>query len=360
VYTFEEMVYHVFHHWRESADEFLSNKAAKWVADIGHSYLAVRMKELAEEKSFSEKFSNFLRLINYFGEDELASLSETLASWEERLEWEKLKERGDFFAQKNEPEKAIKLYRQALQSGENIALLNNLGIQYMKTNATQEGLSCLTRALALEPTNFEILLAYTEAAIFNGSFSKAEKSLEKAMSINPHHPDIAFLAGEMAYAQKNLPSALEWFEKAMDAAPDVDFYALKAADVHLQMRRFDNALSALKKCARRDMAYFEKEAEIYAASGNFPAAAKAMQDAIDTDVPATVYAKLAGYHRQNYDTDSASEAIQKAIQLDAENNSVRLEHARIKKATGRTRQYQSMLNEILTSFKESYRGEPCT
>ncbi|MCL2456199.1 MAG: hypothetical protein FWD19_01465, partial [Defluviitaleaceae bacterium] len=59
--------------------------------------------------------------------------------------------------------------------------------------------------------------------------------------------------------------------------------------------------------------------------------------------------------RQDYSPALAEIAIQKALEISPENNSVRLENARIKKALGRTREYQAALNEILKSFKDEYR-----
>ncbi|MCL2225110.1 MAG: tetratricopeptide repeat protein [Defluviitaleaceae bacterium] len=358
VYTFEEMLYHVFHYWRESVDEFLADGAIAWVAEIGHSYLATRMKELTRTELFATRILDFLRLANYFDEEELSGLKATLEKWELRREWEKLKERADFFASKNEPDKAIPLYKRALQYDENAPLLNNLGVQYLQANSPKEGLSYLTRALSLEPKNFSILLHYTEAAILSGKFDKAAKALQKAYAVNPKHPDIAFLLGLMSYEQKDYPTALTYFEKAINADPTVPYYTHKAVDIHLQMRQYEKALAALQKSATHDSAYHEKEAEIHAAEGNLPRAIKSMQAALSAtaEPAATAYAKLAAYHRQDYDTARAEEAITKALSLNPHNNIVLLENARIKKGLGHTREYQSVLGEILKSFKEGYRN----
>ena len=356
VYTFEEVLYHVFHHWRESVDEFLSENLIAWVAELGHSYFATRMKELTRTEPFTEKILNFLRLADYLGEDELSDLRATLEKWELRREWEQLKERGDFFARRNEPEKAIPLYKRALQYDENAPLLNNLGIQYLRINATKEGLSCLTRALSLEPKNFDILLHYIEAAILNSSFDKAAKAIQKAYDINPNHPDIAFLLGLLSYEQKDFPAALKYFEKAIEADPATTYYTHKAVDIHLQMRQYEKALQTLQKSPLRDTSYHEKEAEIYAAWSDIPRAIKSMQAALSLNPTATQYAKLASYHRQDYDTIRAEAAIQKALSLNPGNNIVRLENARIKKGQGRTREHQAALTEILKSFKDNYRN----
>lgn len=360
VYTFEEVIYHVFHHWRESVDEFLSDKMISWVADIGHSYLAARMKELTRKELFSAKILGFLRLADYFAEEELKTLQPALEKWELCREWEKLKERGDYFARKKEPAKAIPLYKRALQYDENATLLNNLGIQYMQLSTHREGLSALTRALSLEPKNFTILLNYIEAAILNGSYDKAAKALQQAYAQDPNHADTAYLLGLMSERQKDYPTALTYFEKAMEMDKTVSYYAHKAVEIHLQMRQYEKAFSALQKTTARDTAHYAKEAEIYAAWGDTARAIISMNQALLTGEPeATLYARLAAYHRQDYDTAKAEAVIQKALALDPENNIVRLENARIKKGLGRTRDYQAALNEILKGFKDSYRSESC-
>ena len=356
MYTFEEALYHVYHNWRESVDEFLSEKMISWVAEIGHSYLSARMKELRRKEPFTARMLDFLKLTPYFGEEEIASIKASLEEWELRREWEQLKERGDFFARRKEPNKAIPLYKRALQFTENAALLNNLGIQYMQVSALQEGLSCLTRALSLEPKNFSILLHYIEAAILNGDYNKAAKAIKKAHEQNPENADIEFLRGLMEFEKKDNTAALSHFEKAMEMDKTVSYYAHKAIDIHLHMRRFEKALDVLKK-THPNAEYFAKEAEIYAACGDNARAIKSMQQAIIYNADASQYAKLAAYHRLDYDTASAETVIQKALTLSPENNIVRLENARIKKGLGRTREYQAVLNEILKSFKDDYRSD---
>jgi tetratricopeptide (TPR) repeat protein len=349
VYSFEELMYHAFHFWRESGDEIFSDGVISWVAEIGHSYLAARMKELSEPA----KMMDFLRLVNYFDENELAALQTSLEKWEARREWEQLKERADFFAEKKECHKAIPLYKRALRFNENAAILNNLGVQYMQISATKEALSCLTRALSLEPNNFSILLHYIEAAILNDDYEKAAKAIARARASAGAEAgraaEIAFLLGLISFRQKDFSTALNCFEKANDA--------FKIADVHIQMRQYEKALAAIQKVTERSADFYAKEAEIYAASGDISRAITSLNFAIRMcDEPdAALFAKLAAYHRQDYSPALAEIAIQKALEISPENNTVRLENARIKKGLGRTREYQAALNEILKSFKDDYR-----
>jgi tetratricopeptide (TPR) repeat protein len=356
VFSFEEMLHHVFHNWRDTADEFLTEASISWVADLGLSYIATRMKELVNTDPFNLRIMGFLRLANYFGEDELHGLQTILEKWEQRREWEKLKERADLFARRSEPEKAIPLYKRALQFEENAPLLNNLGVMHLQANEPKEGLSYLTRALSLEPNNLEILLHYIEAAIMNASFDKAAKALRRAHQAAPKRAEISYLLGLMAYEQKDFPAALPYLEKAIEIDGVTAFYTFKAVDLHLQMRQYEQALAALQRLETKDPAYHEKEAEIYAAWGDIPRAVKSMQNAISAtkDPTATAFAKLAAYHRQDYDP-AAKSAIEKALALSPENNIVRLENDSIQKSLGNTRAHQAVLNEILSGFKNGYR-----
>ncbi|MCL2456659.1 MAG: hypothetical protein FWD19_03835, partial [Defluviitaleaceae bacterium] len=350
VFSFEELLYHAFYFWRESCDEIFSERVISWVAEIGHPYLSTRMKELREPA----KILGFLRLANYFDENELADLRASLEKWEARREWEQLKERADFFAAKKECHKAIPLYKRALQFHENAAILNNLGVQYMQISAAKEALSCLTRALSLEPNNFSILLHYIEAAILNDEFQKATKAIKRAhawhaadfedmhagraadfedmragraadfedLSQQEHRrhedeiskeknnrdnifpaektapetasADIAFLLGLMFFRQKDFPAALNCFEKANDP--------FKIADVHVQMRQYEKALVAIQKVTERSAEFYAKEAEIYAASGDISRAIASQNFAILThgEPDAALFSKLAAYQRQDY------------------------------------------------------------
>ncbi|MCL2387330.1 MAG: tetratricopeptide repeat protein [Defluviitaleaceae bacterium] len=357
VYSFEEVIYHVYHHWRESVDEFLSDKMIQWVAELGHSYLATKMKELKRRDSFAAKILDFLRLVDYFAEDELGTLKTALEKWELRREWEQLKERGDYFANRKEPAKAIPLYKRALQYDENAPILNNLGIQYLQTSAFEEGFACLSRAMLVAPNNFSILLHYIEAAILSGHYGDAAKALKKAYEKDPNCADIAFLLGLMSYEQKDYPKALTYFEKAIAMDMTVPHYVHKAAEVHLQMRQYEKALNTLETATRHDATFHAKKAEIYAAWNDIPRAVKAMTVAVIIEPEATNYAKLAAYHRQDYEPRKAEVAIEKALALDPENNMVKLENARIKKGLGHTREHQAILTEVLKEFRDNYRSD---
>jgi tetratricopeptide (TPR) repeat protein len=358
VYSFEEALYHVYHYWRESVDDVLSDAMVTWVTDLGLTYIAARMKDLVKVDSFADRMAGFLRLAEYFDEAEMAELRVNLTRWETRREWEQLKERGDYFLKRNDPAKALPLYRRALQYDENVPLLNNLAVAHMRLSAYAEALRFLARARSLEPENRILTLHYAEAAILCGEYKRGANALQQAQN-KGLSPDIPYLYGLMAYERQDYPAALERFEEAINQDASVPLYAYKMADTYLHMRQYDNALDALKRVDQPDGEYHAKKAEIYAAYGNHPAAIRAIQQALASPGGDSVnmWVRLAALYRRDYDLERANAAIVRALSLDADSDTARLENARIKRGLGRMREYQAGLADVLRGFKQRYRDE---
>ena len=357
VYSFEEALYHVFHYWRESVDDLLSDAMLSWVSDLGLTYMAAKMKDLTKVDSFTERLIGFLRLVAYFDEEELAGLTQKLTRWETRREWEQLKERGDYFLTRNEPGKALPLYRRALLYDENVPLLNNLAVAFMRLSGYGEAVRYLKRARVLAPENTALMLHYAEALILNGQFDEGGEILEQAETNMAGVADTPYLHGLMAFERQEYPTALTFFEEALQHSSNVPLYAYKMADTYLKTRLFDKALHVLERVAVKDEAYYTKQAEVYAAYGNIPAAVRAIQQALSKEPTVNLWVRLAAYYRRDYDLNNANVAITKALALDAENDMARLENARIKKGLGRTREYQAGLTDVLRGFKQRYRQE---
>ncbi|MCL2287185.1 MAG: tetratricopeptide repeat protein [Firmicutes bacterium] len=359
VYSLEEVMYHVFHYWRESMDDFLSDKMITWVSDLGLSFIVGKIQKIADEKQFATRMLNFIQLIDYFDQCEINELQAELEAWERQCEWQKLKERADYFIQRGEPSKALPFYKRALQLEENAMLLNNIGVMYMQLSAPEDALHYLTRAHAFEPDNFNITLHYIEAAILSGQYESAVNELERIEAVAPNSADIPFFYGLIAQEQEDYPQALAHYEEAIRIDPVKNHYAYKMAEVYKKTRQFEKALRTLSKVPNKDAGYYVKEAEIHAAAGDVPASLRCMRNATDADGAhnANLWAKLAEYYRRDYDWRRAEKAILHALELAPDNDSVRFENARVKKGLGRTREYQADLAEILKDFKERYRTD---
>ncbi|MCL2372370.1 MAG: tetratricopeptide repeat protein [Defluviitaleaceae bacterium] len=357
VYSFEEAIYHVFHNWRESVDDFLSDGMIKWVGEIGHSLLASKMKELRTKEPFSTRLLGFLGLVEYFHPTEISALTPNLEAWELRREWEKLKERADSLVNRGEPDKAITLYQRALKYEENPALLNNMGVAYLQTSAPNKAMRQLARAMSIDPKNLEIQLHYIEAAILSRNYEPAKKAIASAKAKAPELADIPFFEGLIAYQQKSYVEAITQMGRAIELDPSLPLYVYKLADVYIATRQFERAIETLQAASPKDAGFFAKEAELYASSGDIPAAIKSMEKAVEfSPAPnATLLANLASLHRQNYDLAQAEATIKQALETAADNEHVQLENARIKRGLGRTREYQAALGDVILNFKKKYR-----
>jgi tetratricopeptide (TPR) repeat protein len=167
----------------------------------------------------------------------------------------------------------------------------------------------------------------------------------------------------MYYRQNDYAKSIELFQQAITASENenLDFepepyYVYRLADVYVKMRQYDKALAALEQVADKDMDFYAKQAELYAAANNLPAAVKSTQRALMIQNNSVeLWTKQAMYYRQDYDLVRANAAISKALSIDPENERAKLENARIKKGMGRQKEYQAVLNNVLKGFRGKYR-----
>ena len=357
VYTFEEALYHTFTYWKESMEDFSSPEFISWVKNtLDLKYIASQIAELKKLDSAGGRLLGFLSLTQYYNEETLAALKAEMSIWEARLEWERLKDMGDMFMEKGEAQKAHNYYKRALMSGEDIKLLNNMGVCLMRLEMFDIAVEFLSRAYEMDKNDFNILINYAEGLIYKGDFElaftylrKAERDGEKAV--------VSYLYGKLCQENNNLTEALSHYERA--AALEYDpFYYYTLAGVYTKIRKFNKALEVLENIKNKDRAFYIHQAEIYASFEDYAAAVKCMEKAVvyGERNNSNLWAILAKYHRLNYDMDRAARAAFTALNIDANNKLARLEMARIKKAQGKLKDYQKSLSQVLDTFKHEYRN----
>ena len=354
VYTIEEALYHVYHFWRESIDDFVSEPMVTWVAALGHSYIASRMKDIARGTQFKKCIIDFLQVVDYFTAAEIASISQELDEWEMRREWEKLKERADYLVGRGEPLQAIPIYKRALQFEPNIGLLNNISVAHMQLGLYTQAMQYLAQARNVNPGSLELLYHYAEAAMLSGNLESAQAALEEIARVAPNSAELLFMCGLYSMQQRDFAQAINYLAQAIEAAPKEAYYAYTLADVYTKTRQYQNAIAAIATTPK-DAKYFEKESDIYFAAGDTTAAIASLLKAMHPGRDATMWAKLAKLYRSNYDWQNAEESIAHALAIAPDNDKVRLENARIKKGLGRMRDFQAELTAVLKNFKDRYR-----
>ena len=369
-YTFEEILYHVYNYWKQSVDDVTSPHLVAWVHDtLGLPFVAAKIKQAAAIENFSERMLAFLRTSEYFDEPQLAAIRPNFERWEKRLEWETYKERADDLAKRGEPEKAIPLYRRALQYDENVPVFNNLGAAYMQIDLHNEAADAFARALQLDADNWQLVLNYGEALIAAGRLDDGKRAINRATAIAPKSAigDILYLRAELSLKLGQSPNAISYFEQAIAVSSEAH-YVFRLADTYALQRQFDKALDTLGKfnakltksgkSSKNEQILFcyMKEAEIHALADNRRGAILAIKKATQIR-PGNeeLWIRLAKYYRLNYDLPSAEDAIRKALDLDGGNHRARLENARIQKSMGDIKAYQQLLKGILGEFKARYR-----
>ena len=356
VYSLEEALYHCLHHWRGVTQDFLCEPFIKWVeGSLGLGKIGNALREISRIESFSMRFMSFLTVVDYLPKQSLVVLQKELSQWERRQVWEKLAEQGDYWAVRGEGERAYSFYARALNYHENAKLLNNAGVALMHVGSYDEAAEHFVKAARLNPASRQLLFNLIEAHILAGAHEDAQNLIEEAMAKYPEHPEIFYFQAEIYFCNKSYFEAIKLYEKA--AALDNDpQYTYRMCDCYMKTRLYDKALSAMQAVVVQDAAFLRKQAEYYTIAGNIPMAIKSIEKAL-VGLPNDVrlWVTLAQYHRMDLDLGKASGAITKALSLSAENPAALLEQARIRKAQGRTKEYQGILNRILTKFKRDYR-----
>ena len=361
VYSLEEVLYHCFHEWRRSVDVLDKPDALiSWIeGELGLGKIAAHLREFALIEDSSRRFLAFLGVTAYLPKSSINALAGDLAKWERRKSWEKLAEQGDYWSARGEGRRAYGLYTKslALMDTPSLALLNNCGVAAMSLENYEEAIAYFMRALRLEAENPQLRFNLIEALIFAGDIDAAQSHIEEIAVATPEHHELYYFQGEVLLRQKSYFDAIRLFEKALDKHYDPE-YIYKLCDCYMHIRLYDKALAAIATVREQDVTFLRKQASLYAAANNVPMAVKSIEKAIvfGTDnSDAELWTLLAEYHRLDYDLQKAAAAIGRALGIAPDNTAALLEQARIRKAQGRTKDYQSILQRILTTMKNDYR-----
>jgi len=372
VYTVEEAAYHVYIYWQDCGDEVFTPEFLAWVRECaGLPRLAAKIAELGDNPQISVRIIGFLSLFEFYDETHLGEIRASLQHWEARKDWERLKEQGDALYNNGRPQKAVALYRRALAYGENFKILNNYAMALMRLNRFDEAAALLERAVAQEPSKLRLWLALAESYIRGRNFEAGEAALERSVQFQQEpqdEADIEFLQGLTHLEKGAVRQALVCFQNALEKFYE-PHYVYSLAQTHAKLRAYDKAAETLAGIKEKDRRYYMALAGIHRAAGNIPAAIRAAEQAIGhpkNSKPGSlssanlaeeceVWAKLAHYHRLDYDLPKAEAAAMRALSLDSGYERAKFELACIRKSQGQTREYQSTLASILRGFKNGFR-----
>ena len=351
VFSLEEALFHAYHNWKQTADELYSTEFIDWVkSDLGLPDIAAKLKEYADF-AFGDRLSHFCRIIDYFDDAELSSLTKELEAWEKRVEWEKLKDRGDYLTAHNMPDKAVNIYKRALTDGRRVSLLNNTAVALMRLERYAESAALLREALDEEPNSNELKLNYAEACIYAGKTREAMKILEElppSASVFRVFGELYSRAGDKANALRSLKSAAD-----LDGSAE---YMYTLSDYYVKTSEYEDAIRVIDRVKKPDAETSIKRAEIYKAQRDFTSASNILEKAIAMwPNNADLWLELSECSRRNSNPELANRAVTKALTLQPENPRIKLEAVKVKRALNRPMEYREALRQLINYLKGEYR-----
>ncbi|ROQ92275.1 tetratricopeptide repeat protein [Desulfosoma caldarium] len=155
---------------------------------------------------------------------------------------------AQYYLRVNEPEEAIKAYRQALEfDPDNPTILTDLAVVYVRQGKVQEALKLAEKAAEVDPFYEKAFVLLGRLYAGTGHNLKAINAYRRVIAINPQNPDAYLLLGTL-YAQENrFREALEALEHLKTLLPDNPLAYYYKARVFLDMKFYDQAEAAYQE-----------------------------------------------------------------------------------------------------------------
>ena len=352
IYSLEEALYYTYTNWQYT--DYTSDTFLNWVDEtLKLKDIANKLKKIQKETDYTSRLLKFLTIIPFFDPITLSTLKSSVEIWSENSRKIIFKEQGDTLLD-TQPQDAIVHYKNAVKEEEDAEIYNNMGIAYANDFNYTKAISSFEKAIKLEPENTLISLNLAYVLIENKNIASATHILEKVIK-KGENSYVHFLYSKVYEAQKDIQNAIDSLKKAIELKPKRKyFYGL--SKLYSKSRRFTDAIDILERIENRDSDFYIALADAFASVSDFPKAITTLDEAIKLGKnDGNTLATLANYHRQNYNLDKALAIVEKALSIENNNEMAKLEEAKIKKAQGKLRDYQKIMDNILTRAKQDWR-----
>lgn len=359
IYSLEELMYHCYYYWKQSIDDFLAGKIEIWIKEeLKLPYLASRIEKIKDrEHTITAQYSAFLDVIDYFEIDEINSITKEVYSWENMDQWQKLKEKGDIALENEQYTQAVKYYLEAIDINDNVTILNNLGVAYMKQEKFEDALMCLQKAHFKEPYNEDIVVNTAQVLMLQGDYETAKAQLKKFDFASKGWKAYK-LYGEISYIQQDYENALIYFKKAIDLGDDFTSN-IRIADIYSVLGEYKGAINAIEAIKDKDNdQYYYNYARINYKFGKVRDAIIQAEQAVEINRKnLDAWILLVKLYKKIKDIPQAERALLKVFELDPDNDEAKLEYATLKKSKGLIKDYQEVLKGMLNKWKQRYREQ---
>lgn len=144
--------------------------------------------------------------------------------------------------------KALAGAQHALQLNDQLALAHAAhGIALERDGKSDAAVAALTRALALEPSNFFALVATVKAHMRLRQYDLARQLAARAQAMHPNERSFADLIGQSFYEQGDYAAAEKSFRQSLLWQPDAVFAYANLSAVLQRQGRIDDALQVLQQ-----------------------------------------------------------------------------------------------------------------
>lgn len=359
IYSLEELMYHCYYYWKQSIDDFLAGKIEIWIKEeLKLPYLASRIEKIKDrEHTITTQYAAFLDVIDYFEIDEINSITKEVYSWENMDQWQKLKEKGDIALENEQYTQAVKHYLEAIDINDNVTILNNLGVAYMKQERFDDALMCLQKAHFKEPYNEDIVVNTAQVLMLQGNYETAKAQLKKFDFASKGWKAYK-LYGEISYIQQDYENALIYFKKAIDLGDDFTSN-IRIADIYAVLGEYKGAVNAIEAIRDKDNdLYYYNYARINYKFGKVRDAIIQAEQAVEINKRnLDAWILLVKLYKKIKDIPQAERALLKVFELDPDNDEAKLEYATLKKSKGLIKDYQEVLKGMLNKWKQRYREQ---
>lgn len=357
IYSLEELMYHCYYYWKQSIDDFLAGKFEMWITDdLNLPYLASQIEKIkSKEKTITAQFISFLNIIDYFEDNEINLITKEVYSWENMDQWRKFKEKGDYFLQIGNFSEAIRYYLEAIDINDDVSILNNLGIAYMRQFKYNDAMLCFQKAHFKEPYNEKIMINIVQLLMIKGEYETAEAQLQK-FNFKKNSIDAYLLKGEIALIKKDYENALIFFKEANDLGDNFESN-IKIANIYADLGEYKAAIIALENIEAKDnFEYAYYYSKLLFKIGKIKDAIAYAEQAVEFDKKnIDIWLLLVKLYKKNKNISLAERALLKVFEIDPENEEAKLEYATLKKSKGLIKDYQNILKGILNKWKQLYR-----
>jgi tetratricopeptide (TPR) repeat protein len=118
-----------------------------------------------------------------------------------------------------------------------------LGVSFLRKGQYINAIKFIETSISKSGEFYEGLVQIAIAFGYLSNYLKAEEALLKAIRINPHKCDVAFInLGKLKHKQKSYDSALDYYNKALKLVPESEDALFNKAVVYVDLEDYNSAL----------------------------------------------------------------------------------------------------------------------